>query len=192
MKINLLIAVLIGGFLTVLTSCEDKAPVVEEKENPFKPEVGWNGFGLDGVPYATPNAIIEIFGENIDTLSSDYDVSFTDGTFSPLIRDVFDYSILVYFDVNSPALNELSTGTYYFENTPEREPNKIVEAYVIISNDSTSTITKYPIIEGIVQVSESNGFFLVEYSMKTVKEGKIVDLTGQYTGIFQLIDQTLN
>ena len=85
MKIKILIAVLIGGFLAVLTSCEEKKPVVEEKANPFELEVGWNGFYLDGTSFNTPNAIIEIWGET-DSLSADYDISFTDGTFSPIIR----------------------------------------------------------------------------------------------------------
>ncbi len=190
MKNKILITVLIGGLLAVLTSCEEKKPVIEEKINPFELEVGWNGFYLDGTSFDTPNAIIEIWGET-DSLSADYDINFTDGTFNPIIRDVFDYSILVYFDINSPILDELSTGSYYFENTPEREPNKIVEAFIQISNDSTLTTVKYPVIEGLVEVSEANGYFLVEYLLKTVKDGEIVEVIGQYTGAFQLIDQTL-
>ena len=190
MKNRLFITVLIVGLLTVLTSCEneDSIPEKEEEENPFELEVGWNGFIMDETEFATPNAIIEIWGET-DSLSADFDVYFTDGNFNPVYRTVTDYSILIYFDANSPSLDELSTGVYYFENSPDREPNKIVEAYIIVSNDTS--IDKYPIIAGTVEVSEKDGFFLVEYLLKTNKDGQIIDVVGQYTGIFQLVDQRI-
>lgn len=192
MKVNLIIAVLIGGFLTVLTSCEEETAIVEEKENPFELEVGWNGFVFDGTSYDTPNAIIEFFGENIDTLTSNYDVSFTDGTYDPFYRVVSDYSIFVYFDINSPSVEELSTGIYYFKKTPDRIPNIIGSAYIKVPNKSSDIpYTTYLIEGGTVEVSEADGFFLIEYFLKTVKDGGYVDIIGQYTGVFQLIDQTL-
>ncbi|MCK4921401.1 MAG: hypothetical protein KAS71_10170 [Bacteroidales bacterium] len=188
MKIRLIITILITGFLTVLTSCENEDPIPEDKINTSELEVGWNGFIMDETEYATPNAIIEIWGET-DSLSSDFDIYFTDGTFNPQIRAVSDYSLLIYFDANSPSLDELSTGVYYFENTPERLPNKIVEAYIEIINDTS--IDRYQIIEGTVEVSENDGYFLLEYLLKTVKDQEIIDVVGQYTGLFQLIDQRI-
>lgn len=185
MKIRLIITVLIGGFLAVLTSCVDEDPVPEEKENPFELEVGWNGFIFDGETYSTPNAIIEYFGENLDSLTANYDISFTDGIYNPTYRTVTDYTIRVYFDANSPSLDELSTGIYYFENTPDREANIIGQAYIIINS-----IDKYNINEGTVEVSLKDGFFLIEYLLKTVKDHEITDIAGQYTGLLQLIDQT--
>lgn len=191
MKIRIIITVLIGGFLTVLTSCENEDPVPEEKENPYELEVGWNGFIMDETEFATPNAIIEIWGET-DSMSADFDIYLTDGIFNPLIRSISDYSILVYFDANSPSLDELSTGVYNYDYTdsPEREPNKIVEAYIMIISDTSAD--KYQIIEGTIEVSEKDGFFLVEYILQANKDQEIIEVVGQYTGIFQLIDQRID
>ncbi|MGC9344341.1 MAG: hypothetical protein ACP5E3_16680, partial [Bacteroidales bacterium] len=77
----------------------------------------WDGIVINGINYPTPYAVIEIWGNNTDSLSSDYDISFTDGTFDMDSRQIIDNSILVYFDANSPSLENLSPGTYEIENT---------------------------------------------------------------------------
>ena len=189
MKNRLLLTLFLVGILLAANSCESDDPSPEKKSNPFEIEVGWNGFVMDGGEYETPNAIIEEWGKT-DSMSADYDISFTDGSFNSSVREVTGHTILVYFDVNSPSLSELSTGEYYFDNSdPARLPNKIGEAYIMISSETS--VIKYPIIEGTVEVSAQDGYFLIEYLLKSVKDQKIVDVAGQYTGVFQFIDQQI-
>ncbi|MCF8380629.1 MAG: hypothetical protein K9H49_13700 [Bacteroidales bacterium] len=192
MGIRVFFTVIILGLLTIITSCETEDPSPDVKKNPYELEAGWNGFIMDDTEFETPNAIIEIWGENMDSLSSDYDINFTDGTFNPQIRDISGSSILVYFDVNSPSLDELSSGIYYYKYTdsPERLPNKIVEAYILITTETS--VIKYPILEATVEVKSQDGYFLIEYLLQTVKDQEIIDVAGQYTGMFELIDQTFN
>ena len=134
MKNRLLLIIFLVGILLAFSSCENDDPTPEKKPNPYELEVGWNGFIIDEIEFETPNAIIEFYGENLDSLTSNFDVSFTDGTFDPLYRVISNHNILVFFDVNSPSLQSLSSGLYYFEDTPDREPNVINDAYILSLN----------------------------------------------------------
>jgi len=188
MKNRLLLTLFLAGILLAANSCESDDPSPEKKSNPFEMEVGWNGFVVDETEFETPNAIIEFYGENLDSLTSNFDVSFTDGTFDPEYRVIDNHSILVFFDVNSPSLESLSSGIYYFEDTPDREPNIINKAYIQISTETT--IIKYPVITGTVEVKSIDGYILIEYLLIVAKDGKTdVEVVGQYTGAFQIIDQ---
>ncbi|MFW5821737.1 MAG: hypothetical protein ACOCWA_10635, partial [Bacteroidota bacterium] len=132
MKKELLFILVFFLGVTVFISCEENNPTPEGEENPFLSEDKWDGFVINNHEYNTPNAIIEIWGENLDSLSSDYDISFTDGTFDYVSRNIISDNILLYLDANSPSLDEFSAGTYHIENTNERKPGNIVSAYIQI------------------------------------------------------------
>lgn len=189
MKTNLVITSLLIFLLPVFNACEEQTTEPEiEQENPFENNQDWNGFIIDEEAYATPNAIIEIWGENLDSLSSDYDITFTDGNFSYKSRSVLDHSIMVYFDANSPSLNDLSPGIYTIENTNARKPGNIVEAYIQVQEGAK--IIKYPILGGEVEVTEENGFYMVDYRLKTVVNKMEAEVIGHYHGNYTIIDQT--
>lgn len=188
MKNIFITSILIGGFLITLSSCEKKSPDSDPIKNPFTEVVDWNGFILSDQKYVTPKAIVEIWGVT-DSLSADFDVSLTDGSFDSQYRVISDYNIMVYFDVNSPLKEKIEEGIYYIENTSERKPNIINNAYIIVVENGVTT--KYPIIEGQVKVEEENAFFLVDYQLKTVKDKEIVDITGKYTGTVIPYDQSI-
>jgi len=175
-------------FLLLLISCEKEQTLPEEEINPFDEEELLNGFSMGGTYHKTPNAIIEMWGENIDSMSSDYDISFTDGTFDQTLREVKDYNILLYLDANSPSLDDFSPGTYSFENTTTREPWNIIEAYVLIKNPESTM--KYPVFDGEATISRDGGYFLIEYNLKVFADKKETVVTGRYSGKFTLIDQT--
>ncbi len=189
MKKNLIFATLISFLLLVFNACEEQNTEPEtEEENPFENNEDWNGFTINDEAYATPNAIIEIWGENLDSLSSDYDVTFTDGIFNYQSRSVLDHSVKVYFDANSPSLDDLSPGIYTIENTNSRKPGNIVEAYIQIQEGAT--IIKFPILGGEVEVTEQNGFYMVDYRLETVVDKMEAEVVGHYHGEYNIIDQT--
>lgn len=188
MKKNLLLTIGISIILTALSSCEKDDPTPDETENPFKNEEGWNGFFIKNQEYNTPNAIIEIWGENLDSLSSDYDISFTDGTFDYESRNITQDNILLYLDANSPSLDEFSAGTYRIENTDERKPGNIVDAYIQITN--ATNIIRYPILGGEVTVQEENGFYSIEYELESIVDSEPTTISGKYSGYYTIIDQT--
>lgn len=188
MKKNLPFLVAVSFVLTSLTCCEKENAKPEEKENPFINEERWNGFIINDKEYNTPNAIIEVWGENLDSLSSDYDISFTDGTFDYDSRNIIQDNILLFLDANSPTLDNFSPGTYYIENTNERKPGNIVDAWMQITSEKN--IIRYPILSGTVNVKEENGFFSIAYEFESIVENKTATITGNYSGIFTIIDQT--
>ncbi len=188
MKKNLLLSIGISIILTALSSCETDDPTPDETENPFKNEEGWNGFYINNQEYSTPNAIIEIWGENLDSMSSDYDISFTDGTFDYASRNIVQENILLYLDANSPSLDEFSAGTYRIENTDERKPGNIVDAYIQITN--STRIVRYPIMGGEVTVQEENGFYSIEYELESIVDSEPTTISGKYSGYYTIIDQT--
>lgn len=188
MRKNLLLIIGISIILAALGSCEKEGPTPEETENPFKNEEGWDGFLIKNQEYSTPNAIIEIWGENLDSLSSDYDISFTDGTFDYVSRNIVKENILLYLDANSPSLDEFSAGTYQIENTDERKPGNIVDAYIQVT--STTSIIRYPILGGEVTVHEENGFYFIEYELESIMDSEPITISGKYSGYYTIIDQT--
>ena len=168
----------------------EKDPVEPDPvSNPFEGKVDWNGFAIGSKKYQTPFAILEIWGET-DSMSADFDISLTDGAFNSDYRVVSDYEIMVYFDINSPSLDEISEGTYYIENTNERKPGIIVESYIMLSDKSG--LQKYPVIEGSVDFQEQSGFIFLDYSLKIVKDREITYVFGKYTGLVIPYDQTIN
>lgn len=189
MKKILFVLSFTGVLLVLGSGCEKEEKPIVKTENPFL-DKGENGFIMENKKYATPNAYIEIWGVTSDSLSSDFDISFTDGEYNPLLRDITGDSILVYFDANSPSLDDLSTGTYLIERTDERKPNNIVDAY--IQMHTGSSIVKYPILEGSVEVQEIGGFYLVSYILVTVINSERIEVTGQYGGFYKIIDQRIN
>ncbi len=180
--------ILFSGILlyTSLSGCKKQDADAGPEPNPFSIDMAWNGFVFDTTRYHTPRAYLENWGENLDSLSADYDIKFTDGTYDAMLHDVSDYSILVYFDANSPSLNELSDGLYTVENTPVRKPGNIVEAWVEISNEGK--IYKFKVTEGTVSVRRESGNVLIAYDA-------VLDNThhvkGQYTGEIVPILQVL-
>ena len=187
MKKNLFFAILFLGILYIFSSCEQENPGPGD-ENPFEPEKSWNGFIINEQEYPTPQEIIEIWGENLDSLSSDYDISFTDGTFDYMRRSITNYNVMVYFDANSPDLNKLSPGTYTIENTITRKPGNIIDAYIQLYMDGTTL--RYPILGGEVTVEEQNGHYSIIYTLKTVVDKIETEVVGQYSGTYTIIDQT--
>ena len=147
MKLIKLIPVVFSLLLVLQTGCE-KTPADPSlpENNPFIGKVDWNGFVFDTTRYQTPRAYVENWGENLDSLSADYDIKFTDGTFDDQLHDVSDYSILVYFDANSPSIHELSEGIYTVENTLDRKPGNIVEAWIELSIEGK--LFKYQVTKG--------------------------------------------
>jgi len=176
-----------GVLVLVLSACE-KTPVepVKPVVNPFTAKVDWNGFVFDTTRYHTPSAFLENWGENLDSLSSDFDIKFTDGIFDDQLHNVRNYSILVYFDANSPSVNEFSEGTYTVENTVERKPGNIVEAWVELSE--SGKLYKYQITSGTVVVEKKDGFMLISYNAMLNNSHNI---TGQFTGSITPIVQVL-
>lgn len=178
--------------LTILifsfSSCElnEVDPIIEP--DPVNDTTTWNGIEINGIKYPTPNAVIEIWGNNIDSLSSDYDISFTDGSFDNKSRQIVDNSILVYFDANSPSLNDLSIGTYHIEKTTARKPGNIVDAYILINY--SSSVTKYTILSGIVTVSEEEGNYKIDYTLEAVVDNEIIEVSGKFSGKYIIVDQT--
>lgn len=180
------------GFLLfaglIFSSCEKEVEVPGTKmTNPFLEEDLWNGFVIQDEKYETPNAIIEIWGENLDSLSSDFDIHLTDGIFNIQQRSVQEYSVKLYFDLNSPSLSRLSDGVYIYENTSARKPNNIVEAYIEIHSDGR--IIKYPVLEGEVHIESSGLFFKANYTILTMVNRSEEFIEGQFTGSVVLIDQ---
>ncbi len=170
------------------TSCEEDSVLQEEEKiNPFLKDGNWNGFAIQNRVYETPNAIVEIWGENLDSLSSDFDIHLTDGNFNTQLRTVHDYSVKLYFDLNSPSLTKLSNGIYRYENTSARKPNNIVEAYIEIQSDTR--LFKYPVLEGEIQVESEGPFFKASYTILTMVNQYEELIEGQFTGSVVLIDQ---
>jgi len=178
--------------LTILlfsfSSCElnELEPIIDP--DPGIDTTAWNGIEINGLKYPTPNAVIEIWGNNIDSLSSDYDISFTDGTFDSESRQIVDNSILVYFDANSPSLDDLSAGTYHIEKTNARKPGNIVDAYILIHY--AGSVIKYSILSGAVTVTEDEGRYIIDYTLETVVDSEIIRVSGQFGGIYTIVDQT--
>lgn len=174
-------------FATISCEKDDNFPI--DEKIPLELEQGFNGFIIDTSAYQTPNAFIEIWGVTTDSLSADYDISFTDGSFNYNLRSITDYNLMVYFDANSPELDKLSPGTYTIESTDERKPNNIVDAYIQIYNGDY--VVKYYVYEGTVILSEQNGFYTIQYTLSVVINSKKVEVKGQYTGIYTIVDQRL-
>jgi hypothetical protein len=169
-------------------TCCEKDNTDPSGKNPFSNENNWNGFIIDGNEYNTPNAVIEIWGENLDSLSADYDISFTDGTFDYVSRQITGDEIMLYLDANSPKLDDFSPGTYFIENTTERKPGNIVEAYIQVTN--SSSIIRYPILSGKVEVEEEDGHYFIEYELESVVNSQTTTVKGSYSGNYTVIDQT--
>ncbi len=172
----------------VFTGCKkaDKPDPPEVSTNPFTGVIEWNGFVFDTTRYHTPHAYIENWGENLDSLSTDYDIKITDGTFDEHLHDVKDYSILVYFDANSPSVHGLSEGTYTVEDTYERKPGNIVDAWVeLYSNDK---LYKFKVTRGSVMVKGKDGYTLITYDAELDNAHR---LKGQYTGKIDPILQVI-
>lgn len=133
--------------------------------------------------YETPNAFVEIWSSN-DTLSADYDGYLTDGAYDSRLNPpkIKDYTVIVYFDLNSPSLSNLASGTYLFENTNERKPGIFnASSYIrIISNAKTEL---YNVTSGTVTIDEQKGYVLLEYELMV---NKTVSVKGQYTGRIEL------
>ena len=169
----------------IVFSCEKEtsySPQQDEK-NPFKDKVAFNGFEFNNKKYETPRAFVEILGEN-DSLSADYDGYLTDGDYDRLLNTprVKDYSVLVYFDLNShsPSLTKLASGKYTFENSYVRKPGifNLGSFIRIVDNNKTEELK---IQSGTVQVEESNGYILLEYELVLLLYMES-PLKGQYTG----------
>ncbi len=188
MRKYLFILFIAGLFLSSLPGCK-KQPVdpSDPAPNPYTGLIGWNGFVFDTTRYQTPNAYVENWGENLDSLSADFDIKFTDGIFDSKLHDVRDYTIMVYFDVNSPSSNHLSDGTYVVELTRERKPRNIVEAWIELS--AGDKIFKFMVTEGTVNIEQKDGYMLITYDAVLNNANRI---TGQYTGKIKPIRQVLD
>ncbi len=182
--------------LLVLSSCEDERTEPENTENPFEEEINWNGFVLQDNKYETPYAFIEIWGESIDSMSANFDIHLTDGNYNSEFRTIQPSEILVYFDINSPDLQSLGEGVYYYEDSEARIPGQISDAYITIINEKKDEY-KYPVITGKVEFEEKQGFVMVKYELTTIvrnegqTNGSQVIIKGKYTGLVTVIDQTL-
>lgn len=179
---------IVAVLIFVFTSCELSEVEPEERNVTPKEETNWNGIIINGIKYPTPNAVIEIWGNNTDSLSSDYDLSFTDGDFDINSRQIVDNSILVYFDANSPSLENFSPGTYEIQVSDIRKPGNIVDAYILKKNPTT--YQQYPILSGTVTVTEENETFKIDYTLQAIVNTKITKVTGKFEGNFEIIDQT--
>ena len=195
---NYLLHIILSGLLIFsLMSCEKDDIPVPEEENPFVLVEDFNGFTLDTSIYETPNAFIEIWGVTSDGLdsSANFDVTFSDGVYSSFYRQVIHDSIKVYFDINSPSIEDLSPGTYVVDGELARKPNNIVQAYIQFTTYNPNTgvetkVTTYPVLEGsTVEVYESNGYYSVKYNLVTVIDRKRIEVNGQYSGKYTIIDQ---
>lgn len=169
-------------FLIVI-SCEKEDDNLGIDNNPFKDRIEYNGLEIDNVRYETPNAFLEIWGSN-DSLSSNFDGYLTDGNYEKLINPpkVKDYSILVYFDLNSPSLTKLAPGTYLFVNSNERIPgifNAASHIRIILNNKTE----QYNITSGTITVEENKGYILLEYELVL---NKAFEVSGQFTGLLDL------
>ena len=170
--------------LFVFLSCEENSPSsITDKGNPFKDRISYNGLELKGEIYETPNAFIEIWTSS-DTLSADYDGYITDGQYDNRLNPpkIKEYSVIVYFDLNSSSLTNLATGTYLFENSNERKPGVFnANSYIrVISNNKTEL---YNVTAGTVTIEESKGYILFRYDLTINKE---LNVKGQYTGLIEL------
>ena len=176
-----------GIFLCLLPGC-DKQQTNPQKPlvNPFTGLIEWNGFVFDTTRYQTPQAYLEDWGENLDSLSTDFDIKFTDGTFDSQLHDVSNYSILVYFDANSPSVDALSEGTYTVDRTHERKPGNIVEAWIEIF--SADQLERFKITSGTVNVQQKDGYTLITYDAILNNTHRI---NGQYSGKITPILQIL-
>jgi len=171
-------------FTSVFYSCEENSetPLPEEK-NPFLNQVSFIGFELKEKKYETPSAYIEIWSSN-DTLSANYDGYLTDGEYDSKLNPpkIKEYSVIVYFDLNSPSLSELAEGTYLFENSNERKPGIFnASSYIRISSDNKTEL--YNVTSGTINIKEEKGFVLVEYELTVNKEFPV---RGQYTGVVEI------
>lgn len=170
------------------TSCEKSADQPDpDIISPIDSLTDLNGFTFQNEWYNTPFGILEYWGENNEE-SADYDLKFTDGKYeSPSI--INQDSVLVYLDLNSPALTELSEGEYLITSIKDRTPNSIVEAYILFNDEKT---IKLQIVGGKVKVERIDLFFKISYSLETVvfenNETQKVEITGQYTGKFDIYD----
>ncbi len=154
-----------------------------DDNNPFKDLVAFNGLEINEKKHETPNAFVEIWGEN-DSLSADYDGYLTDGEYDKLLNSpkIKDYSVMVYFDFNSPSLTQLSPGKYIFENSTERKPNVFNStSHIRLISDNKTELLK--ITSGTVQIDISKGYILVEYELLINNE---LPVKGQYTGLIEL------
>jgi hypothetical protein len=169
-----------------MISCDKEMESTTEIDdaNPFKDEVAFNGLTMDGSDYKTPNAFVLVW-ESSDTSSANFDGYFTDGEYNKLSNDlrVKEFSITVYFDLNSTSLTKLSPGVYTFENNNVRKPgifNSSSQIRTFIKNKTE----KYNITDGTVTIKEKYGFILIEYNL--ILNGKI-EVSGQYTGPIDFI-----
>jgi hypothetical protein len=178
-------------FAVCAISCKksDNQPITDPG-NPAIDQPDSNGFLYQNTWYKTPFGILEIWGEN-NAKSADFDLRFTNGTYQyPSI--INEDSVLVYLDMNSPEITNLSEGKYFIQSSQERTPNSIVEAYILLK-DERATI-KLPILGGEVEVKREGFLFLISYDLTTFisenKETIEVHIKGQYSGKFDIYDMT--
>ena len=176
--------IIAGIIIFMFYSCEkDIESDLMADKNPFKDRGAFNGLEFLQEKYSTPNAFVEMWGIN-DSLSSDYDGYITDGKYDKLLNSpkIKDYSIMVYFDFNSPSLSRLEPGIYNFDNSLERKPGIFNSSshIRIISGNQTEL---YNITSGSIHLEEKNGYILMEYELKVNND---IPVKGQYTGKAEL------
>ena len=170
--------------ISLFYSCEkDIEPDLMVDKNPYNDRVAFNGLEFLQEKFITPNAFVELWGMN-DSLGSDYDGYLTDGKYDKLLNSpkIKDYSIIVYFDLNSPSLFRLEPGTYTFDNSLERKPG-IFNASSYIRTFSGNITELYKITSGSFYIEEKNGYILLEYELKVNND---IPVKGQYTGLAEL------
>jgi hypothetical protein len=175
----------------MVPSCESPSEEVPDGENPYTGEVDWNGFVIEADKYQTPKAFMENWGINGDNLSANFDLRFTDGngTFDSYLRQITKDTIQVYFDTNSPDFEYLGEGTYTIEPQALRKPFNIIEAFVLLKLQGKQY--KFPLTEGKLEISREAPYVLINYTLITYISQRKVEIKGQYTGIFTVIDQRL-
>lgn len=175
-----------------IAACEKEPSPEPDPVNPFTGEVDWNGFVLDTTRYETPKAFMENWGVNLDSLSSNFDLRFTDGNavYDSYLRQITKDTIQVYFDTNSPSAEELAEGKYVIEPRQLRKPYNIVEAFLSFELNGKSY--KYPFTGGNLEITKKSGYSLIKYELITWIGQTQLIIKGHYAGTFTNIDQRRN
>ncbi len=173
---------------SLLTACKKESPdrIVDDARIP-QLGTSWDGCSFRDTLFTTPKAFIEIWGINLDSLSANFDLSFTDGSYNSLLRRVDDYSVKLYFDVNSPSFNMLSSGKYLIQDIDSRYPYNVVEAYLLFIQSGKTF--KYPVTTGFIELGMNKDEFLVRYDLSAFVNGIETPISGQYSGSVSVIDQ---
>ncbi|BDD05174.1 hypothetical protein [Aureibacter tunicatorum] len=175
---------------TLFSSCGD------DKKEESTPK---NHFTYDGESYELTKGYLTLLGSNFNIEGAYFDIVLSSSTLSlnQKTEELTGFGHVIYLDLNSSSVTELSSGTYTFDseyfmsNFGLRSPNTFVDGLIVMNGDAKTgagdIYSVYEETKGTVKVAKSDEQYVIEFSF-TVESGKKVE--GIYTGPLKFSDST--